>query len=410
MKEKRVVITGAGVISPNGIGKAAYWQALKDGKSGVKVISRFDTNQFKTKLAGEVDNFKPEEFLGEKGLRNLDRSSRFICSTAKMALDDAQLKITEENTDEIGVCTGTTLSSLWNIAEFNRQVIQDGPLFTDVALFPGTVANAASSQISIKYNIQGFNTTISNGYTSSLDALKYAVDFIKFGRAKAVLVNAVESLSLANYLGFNLLGFLAGLNGEEVSCPFDKRRNGIVLSESAGTIIIEDEEYARKRDAQIYAEIKGMGNYFEAYKIGKYRPDALGLRKSMQKALENSGMQPKDIDYLSASANSVLKQDVLETKAIKEVFAKAAEKLPVSSIKSMIGEPFSAAGLMQIVAGIGNLRYNFLAPTINYYVKDGECDLDYIPNEARPAKINNILINNSGPGGNSASMVLSRYN
>lgn len=398
------------MISPNGIGKDAFWQALKDGKSGIKAITRFDTNQFKTKLGGEVDDFKPEEFLGEKGLRSLDRSSRFICSTAKMALDDAKLTVTEENTDEIGVCTGTTLSALWNVSEFGHQIVKDGPLFTDVGLFPGTVVNAASSLVSIRYNIQGFNTTISNGYTSSLDALKYAVDFIKLGRAKAILVNAVETLGIAGFTGFNILGFLAGSSGEEVSCPFDKRRNGIILGEAAATVIIEDEEYARSRKAKISAEIKGMGNYFEAYRLGRYHLDPRGLKGSMSRALNNAKLEAGDIDYISAAANSVVKQDYLETRAIKDLFGNEYKKVPVSSIKSMTGEPFSAAGLLQIVAGIGNLRYNFISPTVNYHVADAGCDLDCVPNNWRPAKLDNILVNNFGPGGNAASLVLSRLN
>jgi 3-oxoacyl-[acyl-carrier-protein] synthase II len=206
---------------------------LKEGRSGIKPISRFDTNGFKCKLGGEVSNFNPSLFLGPKGLKGLDRSARQLCSASKLAIDDARLTINYKNTDDIGVCTGTTFSSLWNFAEFIKESIKEGPLFTDVSLFPGTVVNAASSQVSIRFNIQGFNTTISTGYTSGLDALKYAVDFIRLGRIKMVLVGAVESLSLANFIGFYRLGFFAGIRGEEISCPFDKRRNGIILGEGA---------------------------------------------------------------------------------------------------------------------------------------------------------------------------------
>ena len=188
-----IVITGLGVIAPNGIGKEKFWDALKEGKSGIKPVKRFDTQALKCSKAGEIQDFKPEEFLGKKGLRDLDRSSRLLCSSAGMAIEDAGLKIDHTNTDDIGVCTGTTLSSLWNYAEFDKEAINEGPLFTDVALFPGTVMNAASSQVSIKYNIQGFNTTISTGFSSSIDALKYAIDFIKLKRIKAVLVGGVES-------------------------------------------------------------------------------------------------------------------------------------------------------------------------------------------------------------------------
>ena len=410
MGKKRIVITGVGVVAPNGIGKEAYWEALKHGKSGIKAITRFDTNQFKAKLAGEITDFKAEDHLGPKGLKTLDRTTRFLSATAKMALEDAKFEINEANTDEVGVCTGTTLSSLWAVAEFERQIIQDGPLFTDVALFPGTVANAASSYVSIRFNIQGFNTTISNGYTSGFDALQYGMDFIRFGRARAVLVGAVESMSVATFTGFSILDFLAGSKGEEVSCPFDKRRNGIILGEAAATVLIEDADSAKKRKAHIYGEIKGNGSYFDAYKTGKYQPQAKGLKESMLSAIKSSSLRPENIDYISAAANSVGQQDSLETKAIKEVFGKHAPRIPISAIKSMIGESFSASALLQLVAGIGNIRYNFIAPTINYYLSDHECDLDYVPNRARAAKLNNVLINNFGPGGNNASVILSKYN
>lgn len=409
MNKKRVVITGLGVIAPNGIGKEQFWTALKEGRSGIKPIKRFDTSGFKCKLAGEINNFRPTDFLGFKGLKNLDRTTRLLCSAAKLAIEDARLNINYKNTDDFGVCTGTTLSSLWSIAEFDKEAIKDGPLFTDVALFPGTVVNAASSQVSIRFNIQGFNTTVSTGYSSSIDALKYAVDFIRLGRVKAVLVGAVESFALVNFIGFYRLGFFAGIKGEELSCPFDRRRNGIILSEGAAVIAIEDEEYAKNRKANIYAEVKGIGNCFDAYKTGKYNPDALGLKESIKKAITNSGLGITDVDYVSASANSVPEQDRLETKAIKDVFGRSAYNIPVSSIKSMIGEPFSAGGLLQIAASIGSIINGFIPPTINYKVKDKDCDLDYVVNKSRVARINNVLINNFGPGGNNASVVVSKY-
>ncbi len=409
MNKKRVVITGLGVIAPNGIGKEQFWTALKEGRSGIKPIKRFDTSGFKCKLAGEINNFRPTDFLGFKGLKNLDRTTRLLCSAAKLAIEDARLNINYKNTDDFGVCTGTTLSSLWSIAEFDKEAIKDGPLFTDVALFPGTVVNAASSQVSIRFNIQGFNTTVSTGYSSSIDALKYAVDFIRLGRVRAVLVGAVESFALVNFIGFYRLGFFAGIKGEELSCPFDRRRNGIILSEGAAVIAIEDEEYAKNRKANIYAEVKGVGNCFDAYKMGKYNPDASGLKESIKKAITNSGLGITDIDYISASANSVPEQDRLETKAIKDVFDGFAHNIPVSSIKSMIGEPFSAGGLLQIAASIGSIINGFIPPTINYKVKDKDCDLDYVVNKSRVARINNVLINNFGPGGNNASVVVSKY-
>lgn len=407
--KRRIVITGLGVIAPNGIGKEEYWTALREGRSGVKPIKRFDTSEFKCKLGGEINNFDPVQFLGPKGLKGLDRTARLLCSAAKMAIDDAKLEINYKNTDEIGVCTGTTLSYLWNFSEFEKGAIKEGLLFTDASLFPGTVINAASSQVSIRFNIQGFNTTVSTGFTSSIDALEYAINFIKMGRIKAVLVGAVESLGLVNYAGFYHLGLFAGLTGEEISCPFDKRRNGIILSEGASVIVIEDEEYALQRKANIYAEVRSVGNFFDSFKAGKYNPQATGLKESIKTALENSELLISEIDYISAAANSIQEQDRLETMALKEVFGKYAYGIPVSSIKSMIGETFSAGGLLQVGASIGCMMQGFVPPTINYKVKDNDCDLDYVANKSRKARINNVLINTFGPGGNSASFVISKY-
>jgi 3-oxoacyl-[acyl-carrier-protein] synthase II len=272
------------------------------------------------------------------------------------------------------------------------------------------VVNAASSQVSIRFNIQGFNTTITTGYSSSIDALKYAIDFIRLGRIKSVLVGGVESLSLANYTGFYRLGFSAGINGEELSCPFDKRRNGIIPGEGAAVVVIEDEQHAEERGAKIYARVNGIGDCFEAFKIGKYHPEAEGLKKSIKEAMRNSELNVSEIDYISASANSVPEQDRLETRAIKDVFGRYAYNIPVSSIKSMTGETFSAGGLFQIAASIGSMYKGFIPPTINYKIRDDDCDLDYVANKSRITRINNVLINNYGPGGSNAAFILSKWN
>lgn len=408
MSEKRVVITGLGIIAPNGIGKEEFWQALEEGRSGIKPITVFDTTLFKTHLAGEVTNFEAEKFLGEKGLRNLDRGTKFLCSVAKLALEDANLVITEENTEDIGVVTATTLSAMWNIVEFSKEIEHEGPQFVNPAFFPGTTINAPSSQVSIRFKIKGFNTTVSTGYTASLDALKYAVDFIKLGRAKAVLVAGVEALTFENYVGFYKLNFLAGINGEELSCPFDKRRNGMILGEGAGVLLIEEEDFAKSRNTPIYAEILSVESLFDAFRSGKFDPHAGGLKRTMSKVLRNSDLDKDDIDYICAAANSGLQQDRLETEAIKEIFREKAKEIPISSIKSMIGESFSVSGLLQMVAAVGSIQKNFIPATINYKMKDQDCDLDYVVEGCRRGEVNNVLINNFGPGGGNASVIFSR--
>lgn len=409
MSEKRVVITGIGVIAPNGIGKDDFWQALRGGVSGVRPITVFDPGLFKTRLAGEVPNFEAEKFLGEKGLRNLDRNTKFLCSAVKLALEDANLKIDANNAEDIGIVTATTFSVILNIAEFGKEAVDEGPQFVNPASFPGTTVNSPSSQASIRFNIKGFNTTVSTGFTAGLDALRYAVDFIKLGRAKAILVAGVEGLTFQSFAGLYKIGFLAGISGEEVSAPFDRRRNGIVVGEGSGVVVIEDEEEAKKRGAKVYAKIAAVENYFDAYRSGKYHPHAEGLKKTISSSMKVSGLKDKDIDYINASANSVLLQDKLETAVIKEAFGDYARKIPASSIKSMLGESFSAAGIFQVISSVGSIHNAFIPPTINYKEKDPDCDLDYVTEGARSKKVNNVLINNFGPGGNNASAVISRY-
>jgi len=406
---KRIVITGLGVLVPNGIGKDAFWSSLKEGRSGIKPITIFNPGFFKAKQAGEISDFKPERFLGSRDLQYIDRGTKLVCSAAKMAIEDAHLEINEDNTNSIGLVTATTISVVWNIAEFSKGIVQDGPQYVNPSIFPGTTINAPSSQISIRFGIKGFNTTVSTGFAASLDALRYAMDFLRAGRGEIVLVTGVESLCFQSFAAFYKIDFLAGIKGEEISCPFDKRRNGIVLGEGAGVLVIEEEEHAKKRDARIYASIESVERAFDTYRSGKYHPQAKGLKMTMSKALESAELNKEDIDYISASANSVILQDKLETRAIKDVFQPYAEHMPVSSIKAMVGEAMSVGGISQVIAAIGSLQNNFIPSTINYKMKDEECDLDYVTEGSREARPNHILINNFGPGGNNASAIISRY-
>lgn len=411
MDRKRAVITGIGVIAPNGIGKEAFWQSLAEGRSGIKPITLFDTVLFKTKTAGECSDFNAQEFLGTKGLRNLDRSTKLVLSAAKLAIEDAKLTITAENTDDIGVVTATTLSVILNISVFSKEAQDEGPQLVNPAMFPSTTINSPSSQVSIKFNIKGFNTTVSTGFSASLDSLKYAVDFLKLGRAKTVLVAGVESIFFQTFAGFNKLEFLAGIKGEEICCPFDRRRNGIILGEGSGVLVLEDEDNALKRNARIYAEVSAVENYFDPVhsSSGRYSHSSEGLKRSIIQALIDADLKTKDIDYICAAANSVQNQDRLETAAIKEVFGPVAEDIPVSSIKSMIGETVSAAGVLQIAAALGAMENNFVPPTINYKEPDPACGLDYVPNKKREKTVKNVLINNFGPGGNNASAIIKKY-
>jgi len=407
MDTPNVVITGVGVIAPNGIGKDEFWASLKEGRTGIKPITSFETAFFKSKTAGEITGFEAEKFLGPKGLRMLDRGTRYLLAASKLALEDANLQINEANCQDIGAVTATTLSVIWNISDFTKDAHDEGQ--ANPAKFSGTTINAPSSQISIRYGIKGFNATISTGFTASLDALKYAMDFIRLGRAQVVLLAGVESLFFQTFVGFYKLDFLAGIKGPEISCPFDKRRNGIVLGEGAGVVILENEEYAKKRNARAYARVAAAESFFDPFRSGKYSPRAEGLKRTMTAVIDRSNIQMQNIDYICASANSVPFQDSLETGAIKEVFGETAKSIPVSSIKSMIGETVSAAGILQLCAGVGAMQGGFIPPTINYLEPDPECDLDYVTKGSLNKKPSNILINNFGPGGTNASAIISKY-
>lgn len=411
MKHKKIVITGVGVVASNGIGKDAFWQALQEGKSGIKSVSLFDTDFMKSKLAGEVRDFDAKAYLGDKGLRLLDRATKLVNVAAKLALDDASFQVTEENTDRVGVVLGTTLGSVWSISEFDKTALKEGPRYVNPALFPNTVINSPASQISIRFKIKGFNTTISTGFTSAMDALKYACDFIKMGRADAVLVGGAEELCLQTYLGFYKLHFLSGSKqgAPEINCPFDARRNGIVFGEGAAMVLIEDEKAAKSRGAHIYGEITSMGYSFFPFRLNKYHKLGTGLKEAMGKALREADLKPGDIDYISANANSTPEADCIETQAIKEIFGKDAYHTPVSSVKSMVGETFSASGAMQLAAGLASLEKDFVPPTINYEKKETCCDLDYVIEGARKARVRHALLSCFGPSGVNTAVVLSKY-
>jgi len=411
--DKRIVITGIGVLASNGIGKSEFWEAVKEGRSGAKPVTLFDVKGLRTKLAGEISAFDPEALLGPKGLRNLDRCTKLTLAASKLAMDDAGIKypIDKEDTDIFGVSLGTTVGSLWSISEFDKESLRDGPRSVNPALFPNTVINSPASQVSIRFNIQGFNSTISTGFCSSIDAIFYAMNMINLYEYKVVLAGGVEDLSEQIYKGFHKIGHLAGSRAgkEEINCPFDKRRNGILFGEGAGIVIMEELERASKRGARIYAEVLGYGTSFDPESDNIYNPKAKGAISAIELCLRDAGLNAGDIDYISASANSTLDCDAMETIAVKSAFGKRAGDIPISSIKSMVGESFSAAGALNLAASLGAMQEDFIPPTINYLMPDRRCDLDYVPNKARKGKIDKILINSFSLTGSNSCLAIGRY-
>lgn len=405
----RIVITGMGIISPIGTGRDSFWQSLITGKDGFREITLFDTSSFKVRIGGEVE-FEPAEFLGKKGLRDLDRSTRLVCSAAKLAIDDSRLLIDEETTYSAGVSIGTTFGSLHSISQFDRIGLIEGPRFVNPSHFPNTVINSPASQISIRFNIKGFNTTISTGFCSSLDAISYGVDFIRMNRARVVLAGGVEELCEETFMGFHILGCLSGLDGSEpLCCPFDRRRNGAVLSEGAGVIVIEEEGNALRRGANILSVVKGYGNAFDPDAEIGFNHDGKGLAEAVRIALSDASLLPEEIDCVISSANSTRGLDRLETRALKEALGGHAFRVPVTSIKSMIGETYSASGILSLSAAVEVLQKNVVPPTLNYEISDPECDLNYVHGQPRRAEINNILITAADPYGQNSAIIIGRY-
>lgn len=331
MPQNRVVITGLGIISSCGIGKENFFAALAGGKSGIRPISLFDITPYEYKTAGEITDFNPQEFLGAKGLRTLDRSTKLALSATKLALDDAGVSVTTENTQDIGVALGNTFGSLSSICDFDKSAIIEGPQYVNPSFFPNTVINSPASEISIKFNIKGFNATISTGFSASLDSIKYAWDFLRLGRINFVLAGGVEELCEPLFLGFYRTGLLA---------------KGLVLGEGAGIIMLESLDSAKARGAHIYAELLGFGSGFGED----------GLKIAMQAAIDNAGIKPEEISHISKAANSIVENDNLESRVIREVFGAALQKISLTGIKTLTGECFSASGALQVAAACAALE------------------------------------------------------
>ena len=410
MDKKRIVITGIGVVSPIGIGKDLYWASLKQGKSGFRPITLFDTSDSNVKIAGEIVDFYPEEILGKKGLIDLDRATTLLLSASKFALEDAHLEISQKNIHTTGISIGTTFGSLNSLSEFDQQSLEEGPNFVNASRFPNTVINSPASRAAIRYSVRGPNSTISSGFCASLDAVEYSIHCINSNRAQRMISGAVEEMCVQTFLGFYRLGYLSGLNSRQsTSCPFEQRRDGIVFSEGAAVFILEELNSALERNAHIYAEILGTGSNFGPYRLHKFNPNGKGIVDAMNQALDNASLKPKDIDCIFANANSTKDADLVETKAIKEVFQDLAYKIPVTAIKSMIGETFSAAGGLAVIAAIGSLQGDFIPPTLNLQEHDPLCDLDYVPEVGRQQRIDKVIINSFGPNGANTVLIIGRH-
>ncbi len=406
---RRVVVTGLGTVNPLGHSVSEYWQALLAGRSGIAPITLLDTTNFKVKFGGEVKNFDPSAVIDTRAARRLDRFSQFALVAADQAVKDSGLDFSTLDPFRVGVILG---SGIGGIAEFEEGVSTlnaKGPSRVSPLVIPKMIANSAAGNISIKYELRGPNTTVSTACSSAAHAIGDAMRQIAYGFADVMVTGGSEAaIAPIGLAGFIQCKALSERNDDpaRASRPFDRRRDGFVLSEGAGLLILEEYESAKRRGAPIYCEVVGCGNTADAFHITAPHEDGVGAAESMRQALQEAGWNTSDVEYINAHGTSTQLGDLAETKAVKQVFGDHAKRLMISSTKSMIGHLLGASGGVEAIACAMSLRQGVLHPTINLDDPSPECDLDYIPNRPREVRVRRVLSNSFGFGGHNCSLAL----
>ncbi len=409
---RRVVVTGLGVVSPIGIGVETFWSRLLNGTSGVKRITRFDPTDHACQIAAEVKNFDPLPWIEKKEVRKMDLFAQFAIAAALLAVEDAHLKVSDTNRDRVGVLVGTGMGGIPMLVEQHGILLEKGPGRVSPFFIPGIITNAASGRISMQLGAKGPNSCVSTACATGNHAIGDSFRIIRRGEADIMLAGGTEAvIAPLCVAGFSACKALSTRNGEpeRASRPFDKERDGFVMGEGAAVLILEVLEHALDRGAKIYGEVTGYGMSGDAYHITAPAPEGEGAVQSMQRALQDAGVRPEEVDYINAHGTSTPYNDANETVAIKRVFGDHAYRMPVSSIKSMIGHTLGAAGAIEGAATILSVKHGVVPPTINYENSDPDCDLDYVPNKARELLIQFALNNSFGFGGTNATLVFRRY-
>jgi len=405
---RRVVVTGVGAVSPLGTGNRKNWDALVAGKSGVARITRFDATEFPVQIAGEVKDFNPEDFIEKKEIKKMDLFIQYSLAAAQFAMEDSGLRITEENADRVGVLVGAGLGGLPTIEKYHSALQEGGYKKISPFFIPMLITNLAPGHISIRYGAKGPNLSSVSACATGTHSIGDAYHMIARGDADAMIAGGTESTVTPLAIGgFAVMRALSTRNDdpEAASRPFEKNRDGFVLAEGAGIVILEELEAAKKRGAKIYAEVVGYGLTGDAYHLTAPAPNGEGAARCMKMALDNAGISPEDVDYINAHGTSTPFNDLYESMAIRQVFGSHAGKLLVTSSKSMTGHMLGAAGGIEAVFTLMSMEAGVATPTINYEEQDPECDLDYVPNTARDAKITCALSNSFGFGGTNASLL-----
>lgn len=410
--KRRVVVTGLGMLTPVGVGLENVWQAILAGTSGIAPITRFDTSRHDSKIGGEVKGFNPEDYIPQKELRRMDIFIQYALAASKIATSDAALDMTKEDGERAGVVVGTGLGGLPSLERFHSVLLERGPGRISPFFIPMLIANEASGHVAIQYGLKGPNLCIVTACATGAHSIGEAFRIIQYGDADLMVAGGTEAnLTPLTVGGFNAMKALSTRNDEpqKASRPFDKDRDGFVIAEGAGIVVLEEMEHALQRRAKIYGEIVGYGYNGDAFHITAPSEDGDGAARCMRLALKDAGIGPDNIDYINAHGTSTDMNDVIETRAIKRVFGEKAYGIPVSSTKSMTGHLLGAAGAVEAIFSILAMRDQICPPTVNCDNPDAECDLDYVPHTARKHEIRTVMSNSFGFGGTNAVLIFRRF-
>jgi 3-oxoacyl-[acyl-carrier-protein] synthase II len=410
-EQRRVVVTGLGLVSPLGTGVEKNWQALIEGRSGIRKISRFATEGFASRIAGEVPDFKAEDYIEAKEIKKMDLFIQYAIGAATLAMDDSGLKIDNQTAEGVGVIIGVGLCGIETIETTKEALLNGGPRKISPFFIPKVISNLAPGHVAIRYGAKGVNWTPTSACASGTHAIGEAFHLIRRGLQDAVIAGGAEAtITPLSVGGFAAMKALSTRNDEpeRASRPFDKDRDGFVIGEGSGILILEEREQALKRGAKIYAEVIGYAANGDAYHMTAPAPDGEGAARCMRLALKDAGLTPADVDYINAHGTSTEYNDANETTAIKAVFGEQAARVAVSSTKSMTGHLLGAAGAVEGVYSALALHHGMIPPTINYQNPDPVCDLDYVPNKARKADIKVTLSNSFGFGGTNGCVIFRR--
>jgi 3-oxoacyl-[acyl-carrier-protein] synthase II len=410
--ERRVVITGMGAVSPLGLDVPELWQGVREGRSGVGPVTLCDTTGLESRIAGEVKGFDPQNYMDRKEVRRNDRFIHFALAAAGEALRSAELTITPENTEDVGVIIGSGIGGIATFADGLNTLRDKGPGRVSPFLVPAMITNMAAGQVSIQLGIKGPNYCPTSACATGAHAIGEAAETIRRGWAKAMLAGGSEApVTPIGIAAFCSARAISTRNDDPAgaSRPFDATRDGFVLSEGCAVLMLEDLEFAQARGARILGEVIGYGLSSDAYHITQPCPGGEGALRAMRMALRNAGLSAGDVDYINAHGTSTSAGDIAETQAIKSLLGERAYRVPVSSSKSQLGHLIGAAGAIEALITVLAIQNDLLPPTINYVTPDPECDLDYVPNAARPGRVDTAISNSFGFGGHNVSLVLRRF-